>query len=321
MYTVRVQQPSNISNSKIIMNCFSLYRFLWKSICFVLLVIVAIVGTFGAVIFDVRRRINTVYPLDESQSILFLGASNVGCAIEETTEYHNKVLWVSASTIQSSVARLREYELRGYIKKVETLLVPFNADVVIRYQTRQAFDKAWYKELPLLCTHFDLFQDDFISFLEYVSDNMRFPIPLQISEIPPSNRPPISSRDHKWRTAFFKFCMDDANTLETIVKYDLKSGWDEALLCAFKEMKDFCDRNNVRFVVFRMPMFPLYEKSIPASVRVKLLEIVERIREFGIEFCDTHAMYSEDEMFDEDHFVEKGAHRFTRDLYDAVKLK
>lgn len=291
-------------------------KFVLKLVAFGATIVLAIIALHIGTILVCRAEMDGVYRLNPDQDVLFLGSSQMGCAIEESPRFHNKSIWMSNTISQSCLLRLLELERRGQLENVKVLAMPFHV-FSITTQSRFIFEWAWYQELALTWRHLDMLPCTATKFLSFMVSNLRLPLAIHVESKPPS-RPGLSSRPKSHQDKFYRNCAAEAERLTTVAgDYE---GWERSFYGAHRRIKEICNRHGIRFVLFRAPVLPYFDHRIPESGQAMVEAAVAHLRDMGIEYVDTEHEIPEKYFFDNVHLIKEGATIFTEDLYRRMKI-
>ena len=289
-----------------------------KLILLLMMAVSAIIVVHVIAILCMQRDVEDAYAIRPEVKYVFLGDSQVGCSIEEKEENRNKVLWGSATQVQSWLIRLRELDRRGHLANVEVVLCPFNCQT-IAHQTKSVLKWGWYQDMPVSWRYRDLLPCGIIEMIAYSVSNARLPPKFHVSEKPPRGRPSISSQPESWRAAFFEKNDRFAESMD--FSKSLVPGWEESLYSALLEMRRICYNKGIRFVVFRMPLLPRFENHISDEGVAATEKCAEVIKSLGIEYVNMDSVYGEDKFCDEAHMAEAGAADFSKALFHKILSK
>ena len=280
--------------------------------------VVTVVAMHIVDIVRLQSSVDSVYTLTPAQKYLFLGSSQVGCGIEESANLHNKVLWVSDTTILHALVRLRELDRRKQLRHVKVVAIPFNFVVLQQYSER-TLKWGWYQELPVAYRHFDIYPFSLAGFLGYVASNLRWPFHMVAKSAYPVGRPAIRQRPEAWRQ---KFLVDSVRSASQMAYgKGCCAGWEEMLKNHLIEMKAICDRHGIRFVVFRMPVLPQFEGAVPDDVLQQEGVWFRFLEGLGCTCVTPNEKnaYDDTKFFDTVHFMEPGTAAFAQDIMMRIE--
>ena len=92
-------------------------------------------------------------------------------------------------------------------------------------------------------------------------------------------------------------------------------GWEERLFDAYREMDDICRRHGIRFVVYKAPLLPAFERNFPAETQAQIAAYEQRLCDMHIEYVKPQIELDERYFFDNVHLTMPGAKLFTADLF------
>lgn len=292
-------------------------RFIFVLCALSALIVMAIVAVHVYVILACQREMDEVYAVRPDQDVLFLGSSQIGCAIEESSRFHNKCIWVSETIAQSCLIRLKELERRNQLSHVKILVVPFHV-FMISAQSEWTFKWAWYQELAVSWRHLDMLPCGLVKFLAFIACNLRIPPAIHVSEKRP-RRQGLTERPVPYQRHFHGLCEQKAAAM-CKVSGSFRN-WEQSFFGSYNEMKEICDRHGIRFVVCRAPVLPYFDHRIPECGQRMIDAAVTRIRSMGIEYIDTDHEIPEKYFFDWLHLIPDGATIFTEKLYRKLSLQ
>ena len=276
------------------------------------ILLMIIIGMHVVAIRDMQSGVEKIYTLDPSTEVLFLGSSQVGCSIDEDEErvYHLRKLWVSETITPSCLMRLKEFERRGQLNGLKTVVVPFNVNSVT-VQTKKGYLWAWYLELPVAWHYMDLLPYGKLDLAWYILCNLRFPFKMLLEEFPP-DRKSLAERPEAYRKKVISVFKKDAQSCS-----GLAGGQDllDLLFDAYREMDEICRRHGIRFVAFKAPLLPAFERNLPAETQHRIAECEQRLRDMHIEYVKPQVELDERHFFDAVHLTIPGARIFTAELF------
>ena len=276
------------------------------------ILLMIIIGMHVVAIRDMQSGVEKIYTLDPSTEVLFLGSSQVGCSIDEDEErvYHLRKLWVSETITPSFLMRLKELERRGQLDNLKTVVVPFNVNSVT-CQNKKGYLWAWYLELPVAWRHMDLLPYGKLDLAWYMLCNQRFPFKMLLQEFPP-DRKPLAERPEAYRKKIISVFKKDALSCS-----GLAGGQDmqERLFDAYREMDEICRRHGIRFVAFKAPLLPAFERNLPEETQNRIAEYERRLHDMHIEYVKPKIELDERHFFDSVHLTMPGAKIFTEELF------
>ena len=290
-------------------------RFLSRLALLAAILLMVIIGMHAVAIWNMQDEIKAVYTISPSTEVLFLGSSQMGCSIDEdeAQTYHLRKLWVSETIAPSCLMRLREFERRGQLEHVKTVVVPFNVNSVTA-QTRQDYLWAWYLELPVSWRYMDLLPYGKLELAWYILCNQRFPFRMLLEELPP-DRQGLASRPEAYRNKMLSMFRQMAQETRACGS---APQWEERLFGAYQEMSDICKRHGIRFVVYKAPLLPEFERNLPAETQNQIAVYEQRLREMHIEYVKPQIELDERYFFDHVHLTMPGARLFTADLFRVL---
>ena len=276
------------------------------------ILLMIIIGMHVVAIRNMQSGVEKIYTLDPSTEVLFLGSSQVGCSIDEDEEriYHLRKLWVSETITPSFLMRLKELERRGQLDNLKTVVVPFNVNSVT-CQSKKGYLWAWYLELPVAWRHMDLLPYGKLDLAWYMLCNQRFPFKMLLQEFPP-DRKPLVERPEAYRKKIISVFKNDALSCS-----GLAGGQDlqERLFDAYREMDEICRRHGIRFVAFKAPLLPAFERNFPAETQAQIAAYEQRLCDMHIEYVKPQIGLDERHFFDSVHLTMPGAKIFTEELF------
>ncbi len=280
------------------------------------LMLLVLVGMHGIAIWSLRDDVESAYTISPHTEVLFIGSSQVGCAIDEDRygAYRLQKLWVSDSITPSFLMRLRELERRGQLDHLKTVVVPFNVNSVT-HQADHMYLWAWYLELPVSWRSFDLLPYGMWEFVKYNLCNLRFPIRMHVCELPPE-REGLSSRPQVYRE---KFLASIAHTARDCTARAGSEDLEKRLFDAYDEMRTICERHGIRFVIFKAPLLPAFEQNLSEDARRRIGAYEQRLRDMHFEYIKPHVDLDERHFFDDVHLIPSAAKLFTSELFHLLR--
>ena len=286
------------------------------------ILLMIIIGMHAVAIWNMQDEVNAVYKIDAATEVLFLGSSQVGCSIDEDEErlYHLRKLWVSETITPSFLIRLKELERRGQLDNLKTVVVPFNVNSVT-CQSKKGYLWAWYLELPVAWRHMDLLPYGKLVLAWYMLCNQRFPFRMLLEEFPP-DRKPLAERPDAYRKKVISEFKKDALSCSGLADgQELQ----ERLFDAYREMDEICRRHGIRFVIYKAPLLPAFERNFPTETQNRITAYEQRLCDMHIEYVKPQIELDERHFFDAVHLTMPGAKLFTAELFrlmdDAVVQK
>lgn len=290
-------------------------RFIVKLVLATGMMVLIIVTMHVVVLVRQQSDVDAAYTIKPSQDILFLGSSEFGCSILQHPKYHNRVLWVSDTSVTSELMRLRELDRRGQLSTVKILMVPFNY-TVLRAQNHSTDKWAWYQELAVSWRHLDLLPCGKMTFLAYIASNLRWPFHIHVSDSPPS-RISLAERPESWRNDFIRTqCVRPRDDFSK----RLPVGWESRLYKTYEEMASICKRHAIRAIAVKPPILPQYDACQLPSSFVLRDEWVKRLSVLGFEYCEADCELDEHDFFDTVHLIPSGSKKYTAALYCALLI-
>ena len=264
-----------------------------------------------------EKEVVSAYTLRPDQKYLFLGSSQVGCGIHEASEYENRVLWVSDTTLLHSLVRFKELERRSQLGHVKAVVIPFNYIVPQQYSER-TLKWGWYQELPVARNHFKDYPFSRVGFVGYVVSNLRWPFLMVAQSGYPKGRPSIASRPEGWRKKFFATVLHEAQNFS--YGNGCCAGWEDLLRSHLCQMKEICQRHSIRFVAFPMPVLPEARANVPRNVLEQERVWWTWMKAQGIDMLEVEELgLDQNVFFDSVHLIEKGAERLTHAVFTSLQ--
>jgi len=261
------------------------------------------------------RDVDAAYTLGENQKYLFLGSSQLGCAVEERDDLCNKVLWVSDTSVPAWHLRLLELERRGQLAHVKAVIVPYNFHVP-NQQNDRTLKWAFYQELPISYRYLARMPFSAVDMAAYIACNLRFPFAMQAISEYPRNRPAIASRPQAWRDKNLAHFVSAARA--TKMGGGCVPQWESLTRSAYAQMQAICKRHGIRFVIYRQPVLAQCYDALPGDVKAYEDAELLRFRNTGAEILDTPHALDDSLFFDSVHFMEPGTRMFTDLLFKRL---
>jgi hypothetical protein len=183
-------------------------------------------------------------------------------------------------------------------------------------QSERGYLWAWYLELPVSWRYLDMLPYGRLDLVWYMLRNLRFPFRMLLSEFPPdraalADRPAVYG---KKMLAQFRQAGREVQACGTC------PDWERRLFDAYREMDEICKRHGIRFVVFKAPLLPDFERNIPEEEQGRMSVYEQRLRDMGIEYVKPQVELDERHFFDDVHLVMSGAETFTAELFRHLML-
>ena len=287
-------------------------KFLSRLALLAAILLMVIIGMHAVAIWNMQDDVEAIYTIDPSTEVLFLGSSQVGCSIDEDEDkvYHLRKIWASYTIVPSCLMRLRELERRWQLDHLKTIVVPFNVNSVLA-QNKKEYLGAWYRELPVSWRHMDLLPYSRLELSWYILCNLRYPFMMVLAEEPPE-REGLASRPEAYRNKMLTTFRQNARETRACGS---APEWEERLFGAYREMNDICKRHGIRFVVYKAPLLPEFERNLPAETQKQVAAYEQRLRDMRIEYVKPQVELDERHFFDDVHLIKSGAKLFTADLF------
>lgn len=291
-------------------------RFLSRVAALSAILLMIIIGMHVVAIWKMQDEVNAVYKIDASTEVLFLGSSQVGCSIDEDEErvYNLRKLWVSETILPSCLMRLKELERRGELDGLKTVIVSFNTYSVTSLG-KNGYLWAWYLELPVAWRYMDMLPYGKLDLAWYMLCNQRFPFRMLLEEVPPE-REALAERPEAYRKKVLSQFRREAREVRA---YGSAPEWEERLFGAYREMDEICRRHGIRFVVYKAPLLPAFERNLPAEVQDRIAVYEQRLRDMHIEYVKPQIELDERHFFDAVHLTMPGAKLFTAELFRLLE--
>ena len=282
------------------------------------ILLMIIIGMHAVAIWNMQDEVNAVYKIDASTEVLFLGSSQVGCSIDEDAErvYRLRKLWVSETITPSCLMRLKELERRGQLDGLKTVVVPFSIYSVTSLG-KNGYLWAWYLELPVSWRYMDMLPYGKLDLAWYMLCNQRFPFRMWLEEVPPE-REALAERPEAYRNKMLLQFRKEAREMRACGS---APGWEERLFDAYREMDDICRRHGIRFVVYKAPLLPAFERNFPAETQAQIAAYEQRLCDMHIEYVKPQIGLDERHFFDSVHLTMPGAKIFTEELFRQLNGK
>ena len=291
-------------------------KFLARLALLAVIMLLVIVVMHVVAVWRMQDELEAVYTVAPSTEVLFLGSSQVGCSIAEDPTGRIRKLWVSDTIAPSCLMRLRELERRGQLDHLKAVVVSFNIHSVMG-QSERGYLWAWYLELPVSWRHLDMLPYGRLDLAWYMLRNLRFPFRMILSEVPP-DRDALADRPAAYRK---KMLAQFRQTAQEVQACGTCPDWERRLFDAYREMDEICKRHGIRFVVFKAPLLPDFERNLPKEA-LRQMEVYEkRLRDMGIQYLKPQVELDERHFFDNAHLVKSSAEAFTEELFRHLLLE
>ena len=291
-------------------------RFLARLALLAVIMLLVIVVMHVVAIWRMQDELEAVYTVAPSTEVLFLYSSQVGCSIAEDPTGRVRKLWVSETIAPSCLMRLKELERRGQLDHLKAVVVPFGIHLVMG-QSESGYLWAWYLELPVSWRYLDMLPYGRLDLVWYMLRNLRFPFPMSLSESPP-DRQALADRPAVYRKKMLAQFRREAREVQAC---GTCPDWERRLFDAYREMDEICKRHGIRFVVFKAPLLPDYERNIPEDERNRMFAYEQRLRDMDIEYITPQVSLDERHFFDDRHLVMSSAELFTAELFRHLRLE
>lgn len=291
-------------------------KFLSRVAALSAILLMIIIGMHVVAIWKMQDDAKAVYKIDPLTEVLFLGSSQVGCSIDEDEGrvYNLRKLWVSETITPSCLMRLRELERGGQLDGLKAVVVPFNVNSVTA-QTKKGYLWAWYLELPVAWRYMDMLPYGKLDLAWYMLCNLRFPFRMLLEEVPPE-RESLAERPEAYRKKVVSLFKKDAQICSGLV-----GGQDllDLLFGSYREMDEICRRHGIRFVVYKAPLLPAFERNLPAETQSRIAAYEQRLHDMHIEYVKPQIELDERHFFDAVHLTMPGAKLFTAELFRLLE--
>ena len=276
------------------------------------ILLMVIVGMHVVAVWNLQDEVEAAYTIDPSTEVLFLGSSQVGCSISEDEDnaYHLRKLWVSDTIVPSCLMRLKELERRKQLDHLKMVVVPFNLHSV-RSQSERGYLWGWYQELPVSWRYLDMLPYSRWKFAWYILCNLRFPFHMHLSDKPPE-RQSLSSRPESYRN---KLISEFQLSAQKMIVRGSSPEWEKRLFDAYREMGDICKRHGIRFVVYKAPLLPEFERNLSDNAQNQTAAFEKRLHDMDIEYVKPAVELDVGCFFDDVHLIKTGASIFTVELF------
>ena len=262
-----------------------------------------------------QPRINSHYTLKEHQKYLFLGSSHLGCGIEESPEFENKVMWTAATPIQVSLLQLKELERRRQLGHVKAVCLSMNSHDLAFAAKEKALLQAYYRHLPVSLRYVDVPSVGWWRLIWSCLSSTHFPFAgISPNEVPPSPRLPLTKQWPQKRVdSLRRNIPESARNWE--VKTDMFAKLEEIELSSLREFKEICDRNHLLLVVIQMPELPGYVENLTPEALAFFRNLQSKVAAMGIDVWIPKGNYGLDAFVEELHQTEESAHRLTAEIH------
>ena len=287
-------------------------RFLSRLALLATIMLMIIIGMHAVAIWNMRDSMESIYTLDPSTEVLFLGSSQVGCSIDEDEDhiYHLRKLWVSDTIVPSCLMRLKELERRKQVDHLKMVVVPFNLHSVIS-QSERGYLWGWYQELPISWRYLDMLPYGRWKFAWYILCNLRFPFHMHLSDKPPE-RKCLAGQPEKYMN---KVLLEFRQAAQKAIVRGSSPEWEKRLFDAYREMGDICKRHGVRFVVYKAPLLPEFERNLSGNAQEQIAAFEKKLYDMDIEYVKPQVGLDESHFFDDVHLITTGSKVFTAELF------
>ena len=291
-------------------------RFVSRLALLAAILLMVIIGMHAVAIWNMQDDVKAAYKIVPSTEVLFLGSSQVGCSIDEDAErvYNLSKLWVSETITPSCLMRLKELERRGQLDGLKTVVVPFNVNSVTA-QTKKGYLWAWYLELPVAWRYMDMLPYGKLDLAWYMLCNLRFPFRMLLEEVPPE-REALAERPEAYRKKVISVFKKDAQACSGLAG---EQNLLDLLFGAYREMDEICKRHGIRFVVYKAPLLPAFERNLPVETQNRIAAYERRLRDMHIEYVKPQIELDERHFFDAVHLTMPGAKLFTAELFRLLE--
>lgn len=292
-------------------------KFILKCICLLLGVAAFIVLLMFGEFFRMQRKIDAEYTLSPEQTVLFLGSSDTTFSISSEPKWHNKIITVYSSSVQSACARLLELERRGQLRRVKNFVLLFGYRSITS-QNNDMMYFAWYNELPVTWRYLSLYPGHWYDYVKCVIKSLRLPFGFVIQQRPSEGLEHLPNRSASTKAKIYSGAIGEAKSLYDDSRRPID--WESSLKNAFKTMQSVCVRNDIRFSVVQTEVIKTYTDMLPIGSKSRFGEFVSWIELQGIEYKYLNCNYDDDEFYDAFHLNNNGQIKFTQRLYEAVQL-
>ena len=89
----------------------------------------------------------------------------------------------------------------------------------------------------------------------------------------------------------------------------------DLLFAAYREMDEICRRHGIRFVVYKAPLLPAFERNLPVQTQDRIAAYEQRLHDMHIMYVKPQIELDERHFFDAVHLTMPGAKIFTEELF------
>ena len=289
-------------------------NFLLKCLLHTVLITASIVAIQFGMGMLYHNKANKDFVHTQAQDILFLGSSQIGCAVDTSAQYHNKVIWSSERPMESVLARAHYLEDHGFLDGIKVMVVRLNR-FGLYIESSNNMQKAWYAELPINSGYWNLYQQSYYDLLKHAATHLRIPPPWHVVSSRILNKKSISEQSKEWKDNFYSIVTQEDNDLEEQIREAVPR-----LTRIYSELKSICDRHDIRFVAVEFPGLKSLTNTHKERDMRYVEDLIDKVKANGIEVVRINDEYGEDYFFDHAHMTESGAARFTAELYQLLHL-
>ena len=290
----------------------ALHKFCYRIITLGIATAIATIVTYVVMTASCKSKLDEVYSITKNQDILFIGSSQIGCAVLESPEYHNKVIWYMTSTIPTFVIHFKELLRRGQLSNVRKLIVNFNSQSI--EATRQEwFQLITHRAFPLFWRYLGDYPAGYFAFISYSVSHCPDVMSFTIKDTPVDHRS-ISERGEDWYNGFIA---DVKNDVKSRNLADVLPHTEQILCKAIDELYGLAKENGIELIVVEMPVIEAVAISLPIEHRELLSRINGHIEGLGIRRIVLDS-FSDQYFFDSVHMTSAGRSIFMEKLYKAI---
>ena len=210
----------------------------------------------------------------------------------------------------SCLMRLNELERREQLNNLKVVVVPFNIHSVTA-QSKRGYLWGWYQELPVSWRYTDILPYGKVKFAWYILCNLRFPFLMHLSDNPPE-RAGLASRPESYRR---KVLVQFQNAARNVQVRGSSPNWERCFFDAYREMSEICKRHGIRFVVYKAPLLPDYERNLSTEAQRQIAVYEKRLCDIGLAYIKPQIELDDKYFFDDVHRIKSGAELFTAELF------
>lgn len=293
-------------------------RFVIQSIAAAGLLLAVDVAVVAARVALAQKDVADAFTVPPETVAVFIGNSHTGCTFTEAPEFHNRVVWRSATGFALHYLRFLEMERRGaFDGNVKACVVDCDSPS-LSCCSRKELAQGFINMLPLTWRYWNrtLLTKGELLRTTLTHPNNKF----GFRETPPPEVPNWATRRAEERVNLQK--PRDANArpfqLADIASDEYPHNWQARVLDMIRDMKARCDRRGVRLILFASPLASDADARTSPDRWALVTDFATRVRALGVEYCDFRLACADEKFRDAGHLLPSSSYEFTKRFYAEV---